>query len=169
MKSASPIKMLRALFLAVMLGLVSAPTMAQELAPEHLALARQYVDLTDQASIFEVTVVQMGIDTMRTLITQNPTEAAQIDTAIGTVIQDYRGRKGELLDQFARVYALRFTMAELQEIVAFYLTPTGTKLRENGFAINQEIQQVMSVYRNNLQTEFLAKTRAVLRDAGLNM
>ena len=48
--------------------LAASPLAAQELAPEQLELARKYVDLTDQSKVFEASVVQTGINTMKTLL-----------------------------------------------------------------------------------------------------
>ncbi|RYE52690.1 MAG: DUF2059 domain-containing protein, partial [Rhizobiaceae bacterium] len=87
----------------------------------------------------------------------------QTNAAITKVIEEYRGRKGELLDQFARVYALRFTMEELQAIVTFYESPTGQKLAQANSEINTDLQRVMQVFSNNLKREFFAKVRAELK------
>lgn len=156
--------------LAAMLATaVAAPAVAQEVAPEQLAMARKYIDLTDRGAIFETTVVEIGIDTMRQIVTQNPEIQDQTDTAIGEVIKDYNGRKGELLDQFARVYAIYFTLEELTEIVAFYESPTGQKLAQANSELNADVRRVLQVYTNNLRTEFFAKVRAELREQGIEL
>ena len=49
----------------------AAPAMAQEVPPEQLALARKYVELTDRSAIYEVTLVETGVQTMRQIIQQN--------------------------------------------------------------------------------------------------
>lgn len=147
----------------------AAPAISQELAPEHLALAREYIDLTDRAAIYEVTLVQTGIETMRTIVTQNPGIREQVDTAIGEVLKTYAGQKGDLLDQFARVYATRFSMEELQQIVDFYKTPVGDKLAQANLEINDDLQRVMQVFETNLKREFFAKVRAKLREDGVEL
>tara|TARA_R110002020_G_scaffold41276_8_gene121683 strand:+ start:3480 stop:3980 length:501 start_codon:yes stop_codon:yes gene_type:complete len=148
---------------------LSAPVLAQELAPEQLSLAREYVDLTDRASIFEVTMVEIGIGTMRQIVQQNPELTEEADAAIGTVLEEFRSRKGELLDQFARVYAARFTAIELQEIVTFYRSPTGQKLAQVNTEVATELQAVMQVFTNNIRPEFFAKVRAELRAKGFEI
>jgi hypothetical protein len=156
---------------AMAAGLIafSAPASAQEVAPELQALARKYIDLTDRGAVFEVTVVETGIETMRQLVQQNPEIGDQVNEAIGVVVQDYRGRKGDLLDQFARVYAVRFSLEELTEIVAFYESPTGQKLAQANVELNADLQRVMQVYTNNLKREFFAKVRAELRAKGVDV
>lgn len=151
-----------------MLGL-SVPAFAQEVAPEQLALARKYIDLTDRAAIYEITLVQTAIDTMRQIVQQNPELSEQTDAAITKTLEEYKGRKSELLDQFARVYAVRFTAAELQEIVTFYESPTGVKLSQANAEVNTDIQRVLTVFTNTLQQEFYAKVRAELRAQGVQL
>lgn len=156
------------LIAALMLGSAALPANAQqsELAPEHLALARQYVDLTDKGGLYEIALVTTGVETMRTILTQHPDLTEPLDTAITTTLTAYKERKGDLMDQFARLYALRFSMDELREIVAFYSSPTGTKLATVNTAIGEDMQVVLRIFENNLRIEFFAKVRAELRAAG---
>lgn len=147
----------------------AAPAMAQEVPPEHLALARQYVDLTDRAAIYETTMVQIAIGTMRQLVQQNPEISEPTDAAIGKTLEAFRSRKSELMDQFARVYAVRFSVEELQEIVTFYETPTGKKLAQANLEVNQDLQRVMQVFTNQIRPEFFAAVRAELRAQGITI
>jgi len=148
---------------------LSVPAFAQEVAPEALALARKYIDLTDRAAIYEVTVVETGVETMQQIVTQNPEIIDETNAAITKVIESYKEHKGDLLDQFARVYAARFNMEELQEIVNFYSSPTGQKLAQANSDINVDLQRVMQVFSNNLKREFFAKVRAELRSQGIEI
>ena len=75
-------------------------------------------------------------------------------------------RQNELLDQFARLYASRFTLEELQQIVAFYESPAGIKLADLSTVINTDAQTVMNIWESNLRTEFFAKVKAELKAAG---
>jgi len=145
------------------------PLMAQELAPEHLALARKYVDLTDQSKIYEVSLLQSGVNTMNTLMAKNSEIADELNEAIGKTIAEYADKKGDLLDKFARVYASTFTIEEMQEIVDFYETETGKKLASNNAIINKDLQTVMGIFESNLRIEFFAKVRSKLRDKGIDI
>jgi hypothetical protein len=162
----------RSMLLGLMLvvaGIAPAAVSAQELAPEHVALARQYVDLTDKAAIYEVALVQVGIDSLRTVVAQNPDKYDMIDAAITKVLESYKARKGELMDQFARVYAQRLSMEDLQAVVDFYGSPAGQRLAEVQSDANNDLQTVLSLFQINLRTEFFAQVRAELRAQGLNL
>ncbi|MET3926136.1 DUF2059 domain-containing protein [Devosia sp. 2618] len=162
-------KALLAVALSAVVLAVSLPAMAQEVPPEQLALARKYIDLTDRAAVYEVTLVEIGIGSMRQIVTQNPELIEQTNAAISKVLEEYKGRKGELLDQFARVYAVRFSMEELQQIVTFYESPTGQKLAQANTEVNADLQRVMQVFTNNARSEFFAKVRAELRSQGFDV
>lgn len=162
-------KALVAVVLSLGMMAVSLPATAQELPPEQLELARKYIDLTDRAAIFEITMVEIGVGTMRQIIQQNPEIIDQTDVAVGKVLEEFRDRKGELLNQFARVYAARFTIEELQDIVAFYESETGQKLASVNTEVNSELQAVMQVFTNNIRPEFFAKVRAELRAEGIEL
>ena len=162
---------LLAFLLSLALAAAVAPASAQEseLAPEHLALARQYVDLTDKSGIYEVALVEAAVRTMRTIVSQNPEIIEPVDDAITKTLDFYKERKSDLMDQFARVYAMNLTSEELEEIVAFYESPVGTKLATANATINQSLQDVMQVFQINLGQEFFAKVRAELKAAGYDV
>ena len=158
-----------AVTLSAVLLAVAAPAMAQEVPPEQLALARKYVELTDRSAVYETTLVEIAIGSMRQIVQQNPDIADQTNTAINKILEEYKGRKGELIDQFARVYAVRFTIPELQEIVAFYESPVGKKLSGANAVANTDLQRVLEVFTNNTRPEFFAKLRAELRAQGVTL
>jgi hypothetical protein len=162
-------KMLLALALSATIITAAVPAFAQEVPPEQLALARKYVDLTDRSAIYETTLVEIAIGSMRQIVQQNPEISDQTNAAISKILEEYKGRKGELMDQFARVYAVRFTIPELQEIVAFYESPTGTKLAAANAEVNTDLQRVMQVFTNNVRPEFFAKVRAELKAQGIEL
>ncbi len=164
-----PASLLMALLLSLAGLLAAVPAGAQELAPEHLAVARKYVELTDKSGIYEVSLVKTAVDTMRTIISQNPDLTKPVDDAITKTLEEYKGKKGDLLDQFARIYALNFTVEELQQIVAFYESPVGAKLATANATLNQSLQTVMQVFETNLKSEFFAKVRAELKAAGFDV
>ncbi|MGV3491273.1 MAG: DUF2059 domain-containing protein [Devosia sp.] len=144
-----------------------APTV-QEISPEHLALARKYIDLTDSGGLFEVLLVTTGVKTFQTLIKQNPDISVALRDTIGRTIEAQRGKKGELFDQLARNYAIALTVDELTQIVAFYESPAGQKLAQMNVQVNEVNKRVMQIFGNNLGKEFIAAVRADLKTQGLD-
>ena len=85
------------------------------------------------------------------------------------VVKQYKGQRGQLMDQVARIYAQNFTADELQQYVNFYSSPAGQKLASTNFTINQELQRVMELFSMNLKTEFYEKVRADLKAKGVTL
>lgn len=163
------LSLLIAALLAFTMSVSALPAAAQEISPEHLALARKYIDLTDKGGIYEGVLLSTAIDTMKTIVAQNPELVDQTDEAIKKTLDSYREKKGDLLDQFARVYALNFTPEELQLIVDFYGSEVGQKLATANATLNDSIQTVVGVFDANLKREFYAKVRAELKAAGFDV
>jgi len=145
-----------------------AASQPQEVSPEALTMARKYIDLTDHGGIYETAIVRAGINTYQQLLPQNPNIAEPLNTAIETVIASYKGKKGELFDQMARLYALTFTQEELTQIVDFYSSPTGQKLSKSNAELNPALQRIMNLFSVNLSKEFFAKVRAELKAKGID-
>lgn len=166
------VTILAAMVMAISLGAGAAfaqDQQTQEISPEQLSLARKYVDMTDTSKVFETMLLQAGIETMKTLTSQNPDLHQKVQDAIGVVIKGYIPEKGQLMDQFARVYALKFSKDELQKIDDFYSSPVGMKLTKENRAINKQLQAVIKVFADNLRTEFIAKVRAELKKEGVDL
>ena len=153
------------LALAMAFG-AAAPALSQEIAPETLALARKYVDLTNKAQIYQAVLAKTADDTSKLLTPQNPDIGDKIDATIGKILETYKDKGDDLYNQFARVYAATFTPDELKQMVDFYSTPTGQKLASSALEVNQGIQKVMSVFTYNFGTEFVSKVRADLKAQG---
>ncbi len=165
------IKRAALIIIATLALAVVAPAAAQEseLAPEHLALARKYVELTDKSDIYAVSLVETAVRTLSTILRTSPDIQDPVNAAIEKTLTAYKDRRGELMDQFARVYALNFTMDELQLIVTFYESPVGQKLATANSTLNESLQTVMEVFRENLGREFFAAVRAELKANGYDV
>lgn len=151
---------------AVLVSGLSAARAQQEISPEHLAAARSYVDMTDNTRVYQTRLIEIGLNVMQLLIQQDPALSDPVVDAIQTTYEEYLARKDDLYNQVARIYANRFTLEEMQEILDFFGGDVGQKLLANDIGINQDFQAVIGVWENNTQREFLTRVRAILREAG---
>lgn len=150
-------------------GLAMAPATAQEIPPEQLDLGRKYVQLVGYEGIYQLTLAKQAAETFKTLSPQNPKLEKEINEAIKAVLDGYRDKGGDLLDQYARLFATTFTAAELQEMVNFYSSPTGQKLAHSSADLNEGMRAILGVYTNTLGPEFFAKVRAELKAKGYDL
>jgi len=148
----------------------SAPAAAtpveQEITPQSLALARKYVDMTS-AGLFTNTLALIASQISSQLTPQHPDQAGKINQTIGQVLTTYKSKDSAILDTFARIYAVTFTEAELQQIVDFYSSPVGLKLtaQRSGLAASQ--QQALSILQNTLGNEIMSKVKTALLAEGI--
>lgn len=161
-------KIATAALLAVTL-VSAAPAAAQEIPPEQLALARQYVDLTRTGDYYTAEMNRVAQATSKLLTQSNPDLTQQIIEAINATLETYRGQESTLYDQIARIYAVEFTIDELRQIIAFYESPVGKRITETRITLEAGLGAAIAVFRRNLGNEFPAKVRAVLRDKGYNV
>src|SRR5690606_35911099 len=145
------------------------PAQAQhEISPEHLAKAREYVDMTDSAQLYERTLIEMGLRVMRLMIQEDPSLRDPLINALQTVYDGYLVNRDPLYNQFARIYAIRFSIEQLAQIADLYHPDVGQRLLQQNQGINEDLQTVLTVWSRNTSTEFLGRVRTELRNQGYN-
>jgi hypothetical protein len=142
---------------------------AQEITPEHLAVAQKYVEMTDTGKVYEVSLLNSIRRVAQALTRQSPESSETIVQTARDVAQEYIDAGNPLYQQFARIYAIRFTPEELQEIVTFYESETGQKLLANNVSINKDLKAAVEVWENNFLVDYERKVKAALSEKGIEL
>jgi hypothetical protein len=128
----------------------STPADAQPPA-ENIAAARdlvQVMKLTDQFKALLPTIVQA----MKPAFVQgDPQKDQQFDAILPAINSVVSGRVNELADSLAIIYARNFSVAEIHDISAFYLSPTGQRLLAQQPAIARESLAVSQQWAQTLR------------------
>ena len=103
---------------------------AQEITDAHLQAAWNAVLATGAATGFDEALPNIAEQVQTALIRQRPDLFQQIGEVVGDVAFELIVRRLDLNNDVARVWALAFTESELNEIIAFYNSATGRKLRD---------------------------------------
>lgn len=173
----------RALLLAATLVVPAlvAPAMAQQAAPAapataakppspaQLQLARDLVAVNGEGRAFDGLISNIVEGAARRFLQTNPDLAKQLGEAGMQVATEMEKRKGEILEILANAYAARFTEAELKEAIAFYRTPTGTKLVNDRPVIVQSAMQNIQAWGVQVNNEAAERIRAELKKRGVNL
>ena len=78
-------------------------------------------------------------------------------------------RTGELKDEIAKLYAARFTEAELKEMLTFFKSPLGKKLlQEEPRFVEASLGRAQD-WANKLSEEVMGKFRAEMKKKGHNL
>jgi len=82
---------------------------------------------------------------------------------------EFDNRAGEFTDVLATVYAANFTAQELQDMTAFYRTPTGQKMLERLPTVMQQSMQLGQTYGKKIGDEVMQRMIEELRKKGHNI
>ncbi|WP_296572513.1 DUF2059 domain-containing protein [Phreatobacter sp.] len=120
-------------------------------AADHVALARQVVELSGASASFE-NVIPAFVEQAKSLfLPTNPDLGRQFNEVGDQLKAEFQPRVNELIQGIAVAYAQRFTVEELRRIQAFYQSADGQKLvrtipsiMEETFGRSQQWSQVVT-------------------------
>src|SRR6478752_2904890 len=92
----------------------------QSPSPDTLAAARELI-VTMRAADYFKTILPAIVQQLKPAIVQNrPQVERDYDAIMPLMLESMNARVNEIIDQVAALYARNFTVAELNEVVAFY-------------------------------------------------
>lgn len=152
---------------ALMLVVLAAAGHAQQSpAPEAVKIAGEIVALKGADRIFSAIVPGIIEQGKNMLLQQDPSLQKALDEVAAKVRGEFSPRTSEILNQVARTYASRFTVAELKEILAFYKSPVGKKVIEQEVGAMEQSMEVAQEWATKLSDEVLTKIRAEMKKKG---
>lgn len=96
--------------------------------PERIAAAKELIEVTGARKQIELMLDMMkqGLGAGAREL-GNPAAAAQAEEDFAAFTAKFTGYRDQMVEEFASLYAERFTAAELREIAAFYRSGAGAK------------------------------------------
>ena len=151
--------------LALVLAAIS-PAQAQQPTANALALAKEIIIVKGGNAIYDP-VVPGVVEQARTLFLQaNPLMGKDLNEVAVKLQTELTPRTAELLNDGARLYALRFTEQELKDVLAFYKSPVSRKVITQEPVILDQSAGNVDEWANKLADEIIAKFRAEMRRRG---
>ncbi|MFV3073807.1 DUF2059 domain-containing protein [Niveispirillum fermenti] len=125
---------------ASLAGNAEQPAARQEKAAELLRVS-------GAANIGEQLIVAMLHEMEQQMIDRNPGHAGEIRSLLQEYfVPEAKAALPDLIRGLAGIYATQFTMAELDDIIRFYRTPTGSKLVQSLPMITQQSMAIGQVW-----------------------
>ena len=158
---------LRALALLAALAASSTTALAQAApgAPT-VQLAREVVLASGATRSFEGVIPGILGQSLSVFVQQNPDLQKELTESIKTIAPSFEKRASEIVDIIARVYATRFSEAEMKELLTFYRSAVGKKfvsvlpnVLEESFVKTQE-------WGGRLSEEIVIGLRAEMKKRG---
>jgi hypothetical protein len=131
---------MRPMIAAALLGslLVAPAALAQTPPPEATSAARELIVAMKATDQFKA-ILPLIMQNLKPAIVQNrPDVEKDFDAITPAMIDMAMSKLPALTELMAQVYARNFTTAELNDLKAFYKTPTGQKLLQSMPVITQQ-------------------------------
>jgi hypothetical protein len=147
--------------------LAAAPAGAQEISKEHLQLALKAIAAAKVGQGFDNVLPLMTERVQDRIIRARPDMHQEITATVEEVALSLAGRRNELNDEIAAIWARSFTEEELTQIIEFYSSPVGQKFVETGPKVISSTLQVVKGWSDRLADELFEKSREALKAKGI--
>jgi hypothetical protein len=156
--------------MAVALALASmvcaSPAPAQQPTPGAIATAKELMQAKGATNMFDPLIPGIIESAKNALLPTNPALFRELNDVAGVLRTRFATRRNEIIDEIARLYAQRFTEAEMKEAIAFYRTPVGKKfVTDEPSVIDQGLQRTQA-WSSKLQDDVLSGFRAEMKKKG---
>jgi uncharacterized protein len=171
-----PFQGLRAGFIVVALAAFVLPAVAQR-PPQQPAtpssnavlLAREIITVKGASKMYEPVIVEVVDRATAQLMQQNPMLSKDLLEIAAKIKRDSAPRVAEMLNEVSKMYAARFTEAELKDVLAFYKSPVGQKIIITEPAILDQSVAFAEAWATKFSEEVLAQVRAEMKKRGHEM
>ena len=155
----------------VMLALAgfAGAAVAQQTNVAHFKLAREVVMASGATRAFDGVIPSILQQTMAAFVQQNPDLQKQLVESAQTIRPDFDKRREDINDIMGRIYAGRFTEAELKELLTFYNSTVGKKFITTMPGVLEESFRVTQEWAGKLSEEMVARLRAEMKKRGHNI
>jgi hypothetical protein len=155
--------------LVALLGLVAVVQAQQAPSAAQLKLAQQVVEMQGSQRSFEGAVPTIFTQIYNQYVSQNPDLDKDISATLRALLPEFDKRKEEITGILARIYAEKFTEAELKDIVAFYESPTGKKFVGSTADIGKQTMGKLQEWSGKVNQDAVDRLKAEMKKKGHNI
>ena len=130
----------------------------------HVEAAREAVDAIGATRQFDSILISTALNLKTRLIQDNPDQEAIISATVDETALSLAGRRADLENEAARIYARLFTEEELTAIAEFYRSDAGQKLIANGPAATRGVLQAADIWSRGVARDLAEAAGAQLRE-----
>ena len=138
-------------------------------SPDAIAAAKELMTTMKSVDQFKVMMPALMKALKPAIVQSRPEVERDFDAFAPRLVESMAARFDEVIDGIAGIYARNFTVAELNEIIAFYRGPTGQKFVQRQGTILQERMAVGQKWGQALGAELQRRMTDELRKKGHNI
>ena len=146
---------------------LTAPVRADEITPERMAAALEAVKSAKASKGFDNVLPLLSERVQDQIIRLRPDLYKQITDVVQQEALKLIARRADLDNDVARIWANAFSEEELQAITAFYKSPAGTKFVDILPKVIGDSAQAVKSWSDRVGEELLEKSRASLKQQGV--
>ncbi len=155
--------------LVALFGFVAGAQAQQAPSAGHLKLAQQVVELQGSHRAFDGAVPTIFTQIYQQYVSQNPDLDKDISATLRALLPEFDKRKEEITAILARVYAEKFTEAELKDILAFYESTTGKKFVAATADVGKETMGRLQEWSGRVNKDAIDRLKAEMKKKGHNI
>jgi hypothetical protein len=156
----------RAATLALVLIAPAATALAQQPSAAAIAVAKEVVIVKGAGALFDPLVAGVIEKAKGMFLQTNPMLANPLNEVAAKLKAEYAARSADIINDVAKLYAMRFSEKELKEVLAFYKSPLGRKMIEEEPKILDQGMRDARAWADRFSEEVIKKMRAEMRKRG---
>ncbi len=142
---------------------------AQQPTPAAVSMAKEIMDAKGSFTMFEPIVPGVIESAKNVLLQQSPNLQKDLNDVAAALRTQLAPRTAELKDEIAKIYAARFTEAELKDALTFFKSPIGQKLLlEEPRFVEASLTRAQD-WANRLSEDVMGRIRAEMKKKGHNL
>ncbi|PSJ63934.1 DUF2059 domain-containing protein [Pseudaminobacter soli (ex Li et al. 2025)] len=150
---------------------VAAPAFAQDISDAHLKAARDAVAAIRATDFYDGILPQAAAALKGQMIDKNPDLQEVITSTVDDTALKLAGRRADLEKEAALAYARVFSEEDLKAIAAFYNSPAGKKLLQDGPIVTREAAKAADIWQRGIARDLAEQAattlEATLKEKGL--
>ena len=153
----------------LILCLASAEVSRADDEAERIQLSREIFISSHQGANFDA-IMPLIMDGLKPIITRNdPKITKDFDEIAPLFLAEFGKIKDHMIDDAARLHARVFTKNELEEVLAFYRTPTGQKVATMQPKLGPALMAIGQKHGEKAASQVAEKMKAELKKRGHNI
>ena len=152
------------LALSIAMTLATGASAQEQPSEPHLEAAREAIGAIGATDQFDSILVSAALNLKSQLIQDNPNYETVIGATVDETALSLAGRRADLENEAARIYATLFTQEELQTIAEFYNTDAGQKLIANGPRATRGVLRAADIWSRGVGRDLAEAVGAKLQE-----
>jgi uncharacterized protein len=135
---------------------------AQDVSPEQIKAARATLDALSATAEFDNILPNMAEQLKSEYIQASPNYQDIISATVDDKALSLAPRRSDLENEAASIYAKTFTLEELNQITAFYTSPAGKKLLQDGPIASRELYKAAQIWASGISRDMAKESEGAL-------